>query len=200
MSLQRLVAWSQKPAHLCRYQTDPIQFPGFTICNSRQRLFFHLKHFRPTCSTNTTMPSSLETFRLVRTWLLNIGALTVVSQTANIEELSFIPDVEEEPLRQHFDDCGKIENVRIVRDPKTLLGKGFGFVSFEVSGCDFSRRMSLVWSADCSRHRSHSDLCSHSGTAVGNPVHQRPGFWKEASNSCSCLVVSVVQLWISVTG
>ena len=42
-------------------------------------------------------------------------------------------DTEEEPLRQVFNECGEIEAVRIVRDSKTGLGKGFGFILFEVS-------------------------------------------------------------------
>ena len=42
-------------------------------------------------------------------------------------------DTEEEPLRRVFNDCGEIEAVRIVRDSKTGLGKGFGFILFEVS-------------------------------------------------------------------
>lgn len=42
-------------------------------------------------------------------------------------------DTEEESLRQVFNDCGEIEAVRIVRDSKTGLGKGFGFILFEVS-------------------------------------------------------------------
>ena len=41
-------------------------------------------------------------------------------------------DVTEESLRAHFEDAGMqgIENVRIVRDPKTGLGKGIAFVAF----------------------------------------------------------------------
>lgn len=41
-------------------------------------------------------------------------------------------DVTEESLRAHFEDAGMqgIENVRIVRDPKTGLGKGIAFVGF----------------------------------------------------------------------
>ena len=27
-------------------------------------------------------------------------------------------------------DCGKIENVRLIRDPKTHLGKGIGYIMF----------------------------------------------------------------------
>ena len=32
-----------------------------------------------------------------------------------------------------FNECGEIEAVRIIRDSKTGLGKGFGFILFEVS-------------------------------------------------------------------
>ncbi|KAK3580373.1 hypothetical protein CHS0354_001488 [Potamilus streckersoni] len=39
-------------------------------------------------------------------------------------------DIEEEALRNHFHDCGKIENVRVIRDRKTGLGKGFCYVLF----------------------------------------------------------------------
>ena len=41
-------------------------------------------------------------------------------------------DVTEESLRAHFEDAGMegIDNVRIVRDPKTGLGKGIAFVGF----------------------------------------------------------------------
>ncbi|PIA18667.1 RNA-binding domain-containing protein, partial [Coemansia reversa NRRL 1564] len=37
---------------------------------------------------------------------------------------------EEEPLWKHFSTCGAVENVRIIRDPKTNLGKGFAYVQF----------------------------------------------------------------------
>lgn len=42
-------------------------------------------------------------------------------------------DVDEEELRKHFEGCGieGISFVRIVRDPKTSLGKGIGFVGLE---------------------------------------------------------------------
>ena len=42
-------------------------------------------------------------------------------------------DAEEENIRQAFADCGTIESVRIVRDNKTGIGKGFGFVLFKVN-------------------------------------------------------------------
>ena len=43
-----------------------------------------------------------------------------------------LADCEEEPLRQHFADCGEVDNVRIIRDSKLGLGKGFGYVHFTV--------------------------------------------------------------------
>ncbi|KAL8564291.1 hypothetical protein ACOMHN_050902 [Nucella lapillus] len=39
--------------------------------------------------------------------------------------------IEEESIRQHFEDCGEIENVRVVRDRKTNLGKGFCYILFK---------------------------------------------------------------------
>lgn len=34
-------------------------------------------------------------------------------------------------MRHHFEDCGDILNVRVIRDPKTHEGKGFGYVFFK---------------------------------------------------------------------
>ncbi|KAJ1960890.1 Nucleolar protein 12 [Dispira parvispora] len=39
--------------------------------------------------------------------------------------------IEEEKLWHHFETCGTVTNVRVVRDAKTGLGKGFGYVEFE---------------------------------------------------------------------
>ncbi|KAK6505556.1 Nucleolar protein 12 [Arthrobotrys musiformis] len=36
----------------------------------------------------------------------------------------------EESLWKHFSKCGKVENVRLVRDAKTNVGKGFAYVQF----------------------------------------------------------------------
>jgi len=36
----------------------------------------------------------------------------------------------EEEIRAAFVDCGTIENVRLVRDPKTHIGKGIGYIMF----------------------------------------------------------------------
>uniref|UniRef100_UPI00358FFB25 RNA-binding protein 34 n=1 Tax=Myxine glutinosa TaxID=7769 RepID=UPI00358FFB25 len=40
-------------------------------------------------------------------------------------------DIEEEAVRRHFEMCGPISGVRIVRDNNSGLGKGFGFILFE---------------------------------------------------------------------
>eukprot|EP00658_Telonema_sp_P-2_P019960 TRINITY_DN17853_c0_g1_i4.p1 TRINITY_DN17853_c0_g1~~TRINITY_DN17853_c0_g1_i4.p1 ORF type:complete len:348 (+),score=101.66 TRINITY_DN17853_c0_g1_i4:199-1242(+) len=39
-------------------------------------------------------------------------------------------DVTEQTVRAHFDNCGKIENVRVVRDRGSNLGKGIAYVQF----------------------------------------------------------------------
>ncbi|MEQ2249262.1 hypothetical protein ILYODFUR_027555 [Ilyodon furcidens] len=40
-------------------------------------------------------------------------------------------DIKEFAFRRHFEECGKVEAVRLVRDPKSGLGKGFGYILFE---------------------------------------------------------------------
>ncbi|XP_062868771.1 RNA-binding protein 34 [Trichomycterus rosablanca] len=40
-------------------------------------------------------------------------------------------DVTELQFRQHFEECGNVEAVRLVRDRNTGVGKGFGYVLFE---------------------------------------------------------------------
>jgi nucleolar protein 12 len=42
-------------------------------------------------------------------------------------------DAQEEELWEFFKECGDIENVRIVRDAKTNIGKGIAYVQFAVS-------------------------------------------------------------------
>ena len=40
-------------------------------------------------------------------------------------------DIEENSVIEHFSKCGKVSSVRIVRDSKTGIGKGFCYVNFE---------------------------------------------------------------------
>ena len=37
----------------------------------------------------------------------------------------------EDSVRNHFERCGTITNVRLVRDTATGIGKGFGYVNFD---------------------------------------------------------------------
>lgn len=51
-------------------------------------------------------------------------------------------DMEEETMRSHFADCGTIDNVRIVRDSKTSLGKGFCYINFtDTDAVSFALRL-----------------------------------------------------------
>lgn len=38
--------------------------------------------------------------------------------------------IQEEDVRAHFEDCGKILNVRIIRDKENFIGKGIGYIQF----------------------------------------------------------------------
>lgn len=42
-------------------------------------------------------------------------------------------NISDEDLWLHFADCGKIVDVRVIRDRDTSIGKGFAYVNFEVS-------------------------------------------------------------------
>lgn len=41
-------------------------------------------------------------------------------------------DIRDDAVREHFHVCGDVVGVRVVRDSRTGLGKGFGYVLFEV--------------------------------------------------------------------
>lgn len=40
-------------------------------------------------------------------------------------------NIDDNTVRKHFDGCGEIESIRIIRDNKTGVGKGFGYVNFK---------------------------------------------------------------------
>ncbi|KAJ1848636.1 Nucleolar protein 12 [Coemansia sp. RSA 2703] len=51
-----------------------------------------------------------------------------MKRTVFVGNLDFA--TQEEELWSHFGSCGEIENVRVVRDRKTNIGKGFAYVQF----------------------------------------------------------------------
>ena len=44
-----------------------------------------------------------------------------------------LKDISDEAVYEHFLPCGPIDYVRIIRDNKTGIGKGFGYVQFKTS-------------------------------------------------------------------
>lgn len=61
----------------------------------------------------------------------------------NIQRSVFVGNLpfsaDEEKLREVFSVCGEVESVRIVRDSKSGIGKGFGFITFaDSSGAMFA--------------------------------------------------------------
>ena len=58
----------------------------------------------------------------------------------NERKRSKIPSDVEEGLWRQFSKAGVVESVRVVRDEKTRVGKGFAYVQFEVRLCALSNR------------------------------------------------------------
>uniref|UniRef100_A0A8C0C5A6 RNA binding motif protein 34 n=1 Tax=Buteo japonicus TaxID=224669 RepID=A0A8C0C5A6_9AVES len=56
--------------------------------------------------------------------------LCVTTEEASVS-LCLPADISDDAVREHFSVCGGVVAVRIVRDRKTGLGKGFGYVLFE---------------------------------------------------------------------
>lgn len=71
---------------------------------------------------------------LVNTKYLDLGqASKAVRLTKEASVSLCLPaDIGDDAVREHFSVCGGVVAVRIVRDRKTGLGKGFGYVLFEV--------------------------------------------------------------------
>ena len=86
-------------------------------------------------------------------------------------------DVEEGLWRVFGDKAGKVESVRVVRDPATRVGKGFAYVQFYVrsyplplpasSPSDFHPTMLTAWK--CSRTRTPSSPRSYSTRSRSRP-------------------------------
>lgn len=71
------------------------------------------------------------------TWLVSWGAGTLLATAPAAPGFTFtwsnvLLEVEEPAVEEHFLDCGSVVAVRIVRDPVTGVGRGFGYVLFEV--------------------------------------------------------------------
>lgn len=64
--------------------------------------------------------------------------------------LSF--ETQEEDLWRHFECCGSIEYVRLVRDPQTQQGRGFGYVCFKEKGA-----VDLALERHLCQLRTHAD-------------------------------------------
>lgn len=43
-----------------------------------------------------------------------------------------VSDIKEEVLSKFFSLCGEVQNVRVIRDSITGIGKGFGYILFKV--------------------------------------------------------------------
>lgn len=54
---------------------------------------------------------------------------SVVSLKLDVDVMT---DVMELPLREYFEECGEVQAVRLVRDKDSGIGKGFGYILFEV--------------------------------------------------------------------
>ena len=77
------------------------------------------------CSLNG---SSVEGFT-IRVDMALKGKVHDNKKSIFLGNLSF--STKEEDVRQMFSKCGTIENIRIVRDGSTGIGKGFGYVNFD---------------------------------------------------------------------
>ncbi|XP_076638734.1 uncharacterized protein LOC143350447 isoform X2 [Colletes latitarsis] len=40
-------------------------------------------------------------------------------------------NTDDETFRKHFEDCGELESVRVIRDNRSGIGKGFGYINFK---------------------------------------------------------------------
>ncbi|EGR29817.1 RNA binding motif protein 34, putative [Ichthyophthirius multifiliis] len=75
-----------------------------------------------------------------QSWIKNSKKNIYINLFLNLKKLDYtktifignLPfQITEEALRNHFIDCGNIQNLRIIRDPYTHNGKGFGYIYFE---------------------------------------------------------------------
>ena len=90
---------------------------------------FHSKHLRvDTCGQKEETGDEKKDIISRGGRNTQVNAWEDFRTTLFIGNLPFV--VSEEDLRIVFADCGKITNIRLVRDPKTHLGKGIGYIMF----------------------------------------------------------------------
>ena len=104
----------------------------------------------------------------------------------NIQKSVFVGNLpfsaDEEKLRQIFDICGQIENVRIVRDPKSGIGRGFGFITFaNASGVMFALKQNKKATLSSRalrvcRSKDHSTLQKEKQTQFGGVKYNNSTF------------------------
>ncbi|CAI2165186.1 13717_t:CDS:2 [Funneliformis geosporum] len=105
-------------------------------------------------------------------------------RTVFIGNMSF--DAQEEELWIHFESCGEIENVRIVRDSKTNVGKGFAYVQFkERASVEFALKLNdtklgnrKIRVTRCAKAKHVSKLASNK-PAKGKPKIGKVKFGKK---------------------
>jgi len=125
------VTWSETPSAV---QGAPA---GSTVRNSSNttRRTGRAAASSATSATPSNTQQHLEAWRILRTDLAS-GASFVAHLSIFVGGLPF-KEADEEVVRAHFSPFGAIDNVRIVRDRSTGVGKGFGYVQFRnASGVD----------------------------------------------------------------
>ncbi|KAL7270745.1 Nucleolar protein 12 [Rhizina undulata] len=109
-------------------------------------------------------------------------AKQAVKKCVFIGNLDF--EAQEESLWRHFGTCGKVESVRVVRDAKTNVGKGFAYVQFEdemsvdsallLDGKKMANDRKLRVSRAKAIKRSSNKPPSHSTSSIrGGPIKPR---------------------------
>ncbi|XP_046332333.2 RNA-binding protein 34-like [Haliotis rufescens] len=83
-------------------------------------------------------------------------------------------DIEENMMWSHFEPCGAIENVRIIRDRQTGLGKGFGYVLFaDKSSVDLALQLNKTSLNGRNIRVSNCTTAQKKDSLKKHPVRQR---------------------------
>lgn len=100
---------------------------AFEVAKSLNQVLFMEKHLRFDVATGSQEQGRQGKVRKPDA-VARIG-VEDFNTTVFVGNLPFI--VSEEDVRAHFAPLGKILNVRMVRDPKTYVGKGVGYIQYE---------------------------------------------------------------------